>query len=378
METEKRMRVLIAGGGVAALESLMALRDLAADRVDLTLVAPAEEFVYAPHAVTEPFALGHALRVPLRKVARDFDADLVHQSLSGVWPSVRVVRLSDGSELGYDRLIVAIGARREPVFEHALTFGGGPGGDEFQRLVHDVETGACPRVAFVVPGGPSWSLPLYELALMTAQRAREARVSGAAITLVTPEEHPLAVFGPTAGDDLMRLLDDAGIRIITSSFAEVPEPGMVIVRPDDDVIECDCVVALPRLRGIPLRSLPHDSDGFLPIDNHGRVRGVDAVFAAGDGTDFPIKQGGIACQQADAAAEVIARAAGAAIEPRSFRPVLRGRLATGREPRFMRTDLSGREGDASETALRALWWPPSKISGRYLAPYLGESAPAPV
>jgi sulfide:quinone oxidoreductase len=114
------------------------------------------------------------------------------------------------------------------------------------------------------------------------------------------------------------------------------------------------------------------------VDGHGRVRGVNAVFAAGDGTDFPVKQGGIACQQADAAAEVIARAAGAALEPRSFRPVLRARLASGQEPWFMRTDLSGRDGDAAENGVRALWWPPSKIAGRYLAPYLGESAPAPV
>ena len=59
------------------------------------------------------------------------------------------------------------------------------------------------------------------------------------------------------------------------------------------------------------------------------MSGAEDVYAAGDGTNFPIKQGGIACQQADAVAEVIAKAAGASLEPRSFRPVLRGRLITG-------------------------------------------------
>src|SRR6185503_18597158 len=83
-----------------------------------------------------------------------------------------------------------------------------------------------------------------------------------------------------------------------------------------------------------------------------------------------------ACQQADAVAEVIARAAGAPIEPRSFKPVLRGQLITGRESRFMRTNLSGREGDSAQTSPETLWWPPSKVAGRYLAPYLHETEAA--
>ena len=102
------------------------------------------------------------------------------------------------------------------------------------------------------------------------------------------------------------------------------------------------------------------------------MTGVENVYAAGDGTNFPIKQGGIACQQADAVAEVIAKAAGASLEPRSFRPVLRGQLITGRESRFMRTSLSGREGDSAQSSPETLWWPPSKIAGRYLAPYLAR------
>jgi len=135
-------------------------------------------------------------------------------------------------------------------------------------------------------------------------------------------------------------------------------------------------VTLARMRGHEIRSLPQDEDGFLPIDNHGRVIGLEHVYAAGDGTNFPVKQGGIACQQADAVAEVIARAAGASIEPRSFKPVLRGQLITGRESRFMRTNLSGREGDSAQTSPETLWWPPSKVAGRYLAPYLHETEAA--
>ena len=58
-------RVVVAGGGVAGLEALLALHALAGDKVDLTLVSPTPDFVYRPLAVAEPFALGHQRRTPL-------------------------------------------------------------------------------------------------------------------------------------------------------------------------------------------------------------------------------------------------------------------------------------------------------------------------
>jgi sulfide:quinone oxidoreductase len=99
------------------------------------------------------------------------------------------------------------------------------------------------------------------------------------------------------------------------------------------------------------------------------VPGAPDVYAVGDATTFPIKQGGLACQQADAAAESIAAAVGAPVEPSPFRPVLRGKLMTGGRDRFLRRRLVG-EQDAGDVSEQPLWWPPSKIAGRYLAPYL--------
>jgi sulfide:quinone oxidoreductase len=111
------------------------------------------------------------------------------------------------------------------------------------------------------------------------------------------------------------------------------------------------------------------------------------VFAAGDATTFPLKQGGLATQQADAAAETIAAELGVAVEPTPFRPVLRGLLLTGGAPLYLRSALSAggdpeersarriRRKPASEVSQRALWWPPSKIAGRYLAPLLATARP---
>jgi sulfide:quinone oxidoreductase len=105
------------------------------------------------------------------------------------------------------------------------------------------------------------------------------------------------------------------------------------------------------------------------------VHGVEDVYAAGDATAFPVKQGGIACEQADAAAEAIAARAGAPVEPAPFTPVLRGMLLTERWARFLRRETVG---GAAEAADHALWWPPAKIAGRYLGPFLATARPEPL
>ena len=98
------------------------------------------------------------------------------------------------------------------------------------------------------------------------------------------------------------------------------------------------------------------------------------VYAAGDATAFPIKQGGIAAQQAVAAAQAIAADAGADVTPEPFEPVLRGLLVTGGEERYMRSELGGGAGQTSSVTEQALWWPPGKLAAHYLTPYLARLA----
>jgi sulfide:quinone oxidoreductase len=180
------------------------------------------------------------------------------------------------------------------------------------------------------------------------------------------------VFGPEASAEVMALLAAAGIRWEGAAGIDVPEPGRVVIGARE--LACDRVVALPALKGPAVRGLPADEEGFLRVTPFGHVIGVKNVYAAGDGTSFPIKQGGVACQQADVVAEGIARRAGAPVTPTGYRPVLRGTLLTGARPRWLRSDPGDRRGRgaANEVADHVLWWPPAKIAGRYLAPYLGE------
>lgn len=362
-------RVVIAGGGVAGLEAALALRDLADGRVALTLLAPDPEFVYRPMTVREPFAYGTAQRYPLEPIAREAGVELLRDAFAWVDTDARVAHTAAGAELAYDALVLALGAHARPRYEHALTIDDRRMDELLHGLLQDVEGGYVHKLAFVVPARMAWPLPTYELALMTAARAYDANVE-LAVTIVTPEESPLAIFGPGASTAVAQLLAQAGIETVTSAYAEVPRAGLVVVNPGERHLEVDRIVALPELYGPAVRGLRTSSHGFIPVDVHSRVRGVERVYAAGDAVDFAVKQGGISAQQADAAAESIAALAGAPIEPQPFHPLIHGLLLTGGEPRYLTARLTGGHGFSSELTDTPTWSPPVKISARYLAPAL--------
>jgi sulfide:quinone oxidoreductase len=363
--------VVIVGGGVAALEALMALRALAGERVRITLVAPDSDFVYRPMAVAEPFGLGAPQRYPLRQVAADFGAHLVRAAVVAVDAGKRRVVQRDGQTLGYDTLILAPGARMLPAFDDAIEFGRADSSAAMRALLDELEQGHARRIAFIAPTLAGWTLPLYELALMTAQKIADDALD-AELVLITPEPRPLAVFGTGPSAVVARLLDAAGVEFIGSTYADVErdavrlDPGGYRRRP------VDRTVALPLVRGPELEGVPAEREyGFVPVDRHGRVLGLEHVYAAGDAIDFPIKQGGLAAQQADAVAHHVAARHGAPVEPRPFTPVLRGMLFTGATTRFLSAGLGAHNGESSASS-QALWWPPTKIAGEHLSPYLLE------
>ncbi|HEX2413399.1 MAG TPA: FAD-dependent oxidoreductase [Solirubrobacteraceae bacterium] len=363
-----RADVVIAGGGVAALEALIALHELAPGRVRAMLVAPEPDFVYRPLSVTEPFCLGHATRYPLAEVARDFDAELVRGALAEVDAPGHTVTLGDGSTLNYESLLVAVGARSHSVFAHAITFGAEGAPEALSGLLADLEEGYARRVAFVVPSSATWSLPLYELAIITARHVWGAGIDDAQFTFVTPEAAPLELFGPEGSRVVAGLLANEGIEFVGSASPDVVHNG-VEVHVDGRRIDVDRTVTLPVPEGPRIAGLPVNAEGFVGVDEHGAVQGLEGVYAAGDATAFPIKQGGLAAQQAVAAAEAIAARHGADLDPQPYRPILRGMLLTGGQNRWMRGPAGGTPA-STQASDHALWWPPTKIATRYLAPYL--------
>jgi sulfide:quinone oxidoreductase len=363
--SDQPLRVLIAGGGVAALEAVLALRSLAGDRVAVELLAPGADFVHRPYSVRSPFT-GEA--VP--RMSFDRTGVTHHRgALAEVDGDRHEVRTTDGGRLPYDRLIVATGA--QPVEGvHGATLFRGP---VSAGTVEHALAGARNRVIFTLPADATWTLPVYELALLAAH---ELGGEGPELMVVAPEPRPLDLFGRVASDAVARLLDRAGV-----DFVGDASPGSIVgdalALLDGRLIPADTVIALPKLIGRPFGGVPSDADGFIPIDEHARVQGLTDVYAAGDITIGPVKQGGLASQQADAAAEAIAAEAGVDLEPRPYRPVLRGLLLTGDRPLYMRKDLITDDVVArplrhapAQTSRSPLWWPSEKIVGRYITGYL--------
>jgi sulfide:quinone oxidoreductase len=366
-----KLRVLIAGGGVAALETLLALRELAPERTAMTVLAPNRDFVYRPMTVREPFSYPQARRYPLAPIVREAGAELLVEELAWVDPAKRIAHTSSDMEIEYDALVIALGARIHPRYAHALTIDDRKLDETFHGLVQDIEEGYVDSVAFVSPGRMAWPLPLYELALMTAGRAYDMNVE-LTTTIVTPEDRPLAIFGEAVASAVEDLLAQAHIQMIGSAYAEVPRAGEIVINPGERHLKAKRVVALPELYGPSVRGIPLAQHGFLRTDIHGRVLDVEHIYAAGDATDFAVKYGGIAAQQADALAEAIAAEAGAAVTPEPFHPLIHGILLTADEPRYLTARITGGHGFSSEISETPTWPHPSKIAAKYLAPYLEQ------
>ena len=315
---DEQVSVVIAGGGVAALEAALTLRELAEDRVRVEIVAPEPHFFYRPLAVAEPFGLGDVERLELSGLVSSAGASFTLGTVVSVDTERREVHTYADAVIPYDSLLIACGTVPKPVVRGALTFRGPADMAKIGELLSEIEAGTVQRLAFVVPSGAVWSLPIYELALLTARHVAALGTSGVELSLVTPEDAPLQLFGQAASKTIAHLLDEHGITVHTRAYPLEVSGGELRLL-SGEAIAADRVVALPRLQGSRIDGVPRTASGFIPVDAYGRVMGVPDVYAAGDITSFPVKQGGIATQQADAAAESIAAAAGAGSEPRSLR-----------------------------------------------------------
>ncbi|HEX6664676.1 MAG TPA: FAD-dependent oxidoreductase [Gaiellaceae bacterium] len=333
------LRVVIAGGGVAAIEAALALRELAPERVALTIATAATEFVYRPLAVLRPFQEQPTYRIELARVAADLDADLVLADAVAVETDGRKLVLSDGHRLDYDALLIAIGAKAEAVVAGGtLTPWDWGEGHAYRSILAELGTGEAKSVVFIVPAGLTWPLPLYELALLTSVHVRDRELTDVSLSIVTPERAPLDDFGAGVSTSVTRLLEERGITLVTGTEIAAIEAGLVRVA-GRQPLAADVTVALPVIRARTLAGVPTDRAGFINVDAYCRVTDSVDIFAAGDCTNQPLKQGGIAAQQAEAVAASIAGLAGAPVTAEPFRPELHAVLLTGETP--LRLDETG-------------------------------------
>ena len=318
------LRVVIVGSGVAGLEALLALEELAGDRVEVIVVSPQTGYRVRALATRAPFGDGTSPQWSIPGLCQRHGARFVQGAIRAVHAEDHEVELDRGRRIPYDALLVTTGASIDRAIPGGSLFTDGPA--EVERvhgLVQDVEGGWTSHVAFVVPPGLTWSLPAYELAFLLAERARAMCVEGVELSIVTREDRPLEVFGPESSDVVQRALEEAGIGIVTGADVAEIDGRDVLGRDGTAITRAQRVVVLGAMHGSAPRGLPSDDDGFVPVGPTGAVVGVPDVWAAGDGTDEPLKLGAVAAQRATEAARAIARRAGAdiATSPAESSPV---------------------------------------------------------
>ena len=362
--------VVIAGGGVAALEAMLALRALGQSHVAITLVAPKTDYRYRPLTVREPFTSAPTATYPIAEIAERAGAELVLDSFKWLDPGARTLHTRHGRDLSYDAVLLALGARQHPRFRGVLTVDDSRLGEQLAPFVARIDAGTIRSVAFVVPSLPIWSLPAYELALMTASRARDHRHRLDTI-LITPEEAPLSALGLGASAEVAQMLAEAGITTVSAASCQIREPGKIDIYPLKRSIEVDEIIALPELFAPAVPGVPTNAErGFVSVDQYGAVPGLKRVYAAGDITDTPVKHGGLSADQADVAAQTIAALAGAPVQPRPLRPALHALLLGAGQPLFIRSQMLGDHGIDLEISSSPLWDPAGKLQTEYLGPCL--------
>jgi sulfide:quinone oxidoreductase len=345
------LRVLVAGGGVAGVETALALRHLAGQSIEMEIIAPGPDLVIRALSVRTPFDGPAAPRLAVERLG----VPIRRAAVARVEPDRHEVHTTDGSVLAYDRLVVAVGARAGQALGGALHFHGPRSAGLLEGILRDASSAPGHPIAFVVPRRVTWPLPLYELALAAAQDGDHD------VCLITPEARPLGLFGAHASDAVARLLDRAHVEVRTGCVVRGEFGGALLLEPGG-LEAAAAAITLPTLTGPRIAGLPADPDGFLPVDGSGRVLGVRDVFAAGDATDGAIKQGGLAAQQADAVAASIGGV------PHPGEPILRAILMAGRRPLYLRTPLARpHEGVVSAAPL---WEPEGKVAGRHLSGFL--------
>jgi len=366
----RRLRVIVAGGDVAALETVFALRALAGNHVEVTLIAANHYLEHRPIEVRDPLAVHARTRVPLALLAGAAGTELRHDRVVDVDTAVRRVHTAAGYELSYDALVVA-----ENALSRAVLAGAEPLDDdhaaECRFLIGELRSGRARSLAFVEPAAPTHPFDLYDLAIETAVALRDA---GITLTLITAESAPLAILGPRAAAMLEETLGAHGVHLVMSAYVQsVSERGLDVMAAVE--VPAERVIAAPRLGGPRIHGLPCDFDGFLGADPHVNVPHLERVFAAGACTTFPVKDRSIAAQQADAAAMSVAALAGADVEPEPFSPVLRCVLPS-RLRWYVEAPLIGGLGDATRISAFPLWSRHLRFDAPYLAPHLGPVAGA--
>jgi NADH dehydrogenase FAD-containing subunit len=332
--SESQREILVVGSGPGALEATLALSRSELIDAHVSLISPQTEFVYRPNLVVEPFGGAAPASYSVAAIIEHPDVSQWLGTIERVDAENKTAWSPEGDEFKYDAIVLATGTATEATLESpAVTLGGPDTMDQLRAVVADIDAGTLRNLVFAAPDGPTWLLPMYELAFMASERAARTSSQQVLIAIVTPEESPLAAFGAENSLTVARMAEQLGV-VVHLGAAVTGFDGATMTLSDGGAYPVDRLVSGALLRGRVPAGVPVNKEGFVPVDAHQRVPGASGMFAVGDVTSFRFKQGGLASEQADAAVEAIEQDLGARESAAPFPGIVQGILLTagGRTP----------------------------------------------
>ncbi|MBJ7353261.1 MAG: FAD-dependent oxidoreductase [Thermoleophilaceae bacterium] len=371
--SESRPEILIAGSGPGALEATLGLSRSPHLDAAIALISPQIEFQYRPNMVMEPFGVQTTARYAVADVIRNPNVTQWKGTIERVDAAAGKAWSPEGDEFNFDALVVATGTETHAVVPAPVVTFGTPGSlDRLKEIVQEIDDGSVRNVLFSAPPGPTWHLPLYEFALMCADRAERQSAQQIAIAIATPESDPLDVFGAENSLAVARMCAELGVAVHTNTTLESYD-GTTAHLSDRSSYPVDRVFAMPRLTGRAPEGLPTNDAGFVHVDDNQLVIGTSNVYAVGDVTDFRIKQGGLASEQADSAISAIENRLGDREDTSPFSREIEAMLLTADRRLAMRALIGD---DASQSiAIEQPTGPVQKIFSRLLSERLREISP---
>jgi sulfide:quinone oxidoreductase len=313
-----RPRIVVLGGGFAALETAFLLRMRLHDAAEIALVSDHDHFTFRPNTIYIPFGADpDRLRLPLfEPLARRDIAGELGRAVE-VDPDAKRVTLANSRRLSYDKLVIATGAGMSPddvpgLAEHAETIWTPDSmsalGACFRHLRDNARAGEPERVLFLIPPNNKCAGPLYEIVFMleTWLRRQNAR-DNVTLTWSTFEDGYIQAFGPRLDLVVGHEFAERGIDGHTGEAVTEVRAGEVRYA-DGSARGYDHLIAFPPyVAAVRWPGLPADERGFLQTDAATRqLFGHPDVYVPGDAGDFPVKQAFLALLQADTVAEHIA------------------------------------------------------------------------
>ncbi len=296
-------RIVVLGAGTGGTLTANRLRKAyRAEDAVITVIDQDDQHVYQPGLLFVPFGTAHAEDI-VRPRARQLHSGIdYHQSpIDRVDLDTDTVHLCDGSELGYDVLIVATGAALLPEETEGLewsdtvhTFYSLDGATRLHRSLESFEGGRL--VVNVVDLPIKCPVAPLEFCFLADWYFHERGIRDQVdITYVTPLD--AAFTKPVAASTLGGMLDERGIELVTEfNTGEVDGEGGRLVSFDEREVPFDLAVVIPlhggqayvqRSEGLgdPLNFVPTD-----PATLQSTVR--PNVFAIGDATTLPASKAG--------------------------------------------------------------------------------------